>query len=110
MVPYPWSPDGMISVAAFSLRAGGTFDLLDEAATPFYSDEQQETTVGLTATTSTGRGGFFEVAPGEHQIEFGGTATNCTARTAWPGDTANRIRVPVRAGHLSYGSMSCDEP
>ncbi|MBT8469725.1 MAG: hypothetical protein KJN97_13350, partial [Deltaproteobacteria bacterium] len=110
IVPYPWSPDGTLSLAAFSLRAGVTYELLDETATPFYTDEQQETTVGLTATTSTGRGGFFEVTPGEHQIEFGGTATNCTARIAWPGDAANRIRVPVRAGHLSFGSMDCDEP
>lgn len=101
MVPYPFGPDGVISLAASSLREGAKYDLIDETATPFYTDEQQENTLGLTATTSTGRGGFFEVAPGEHQIEFGGTATNCAPGIAWPGDAANRIRVPVRAGHLS---------
>jgi len=84
------------------------FDLVDETATAVYIDEAGNPNPDLTATTSFGQGAFLEVTPGEHQVEFGGVFTNCTAWTGWPGDAANRIKVPVRAGYYSYASMNCD--
>jgi hypothetical protein len=88
---------------------GVTFTLIDdEGALPYYADEDGFFRFDLTETTSNGNGGFFEMAPGERQIEFGGSATNCTAALAWLGDAPNRIKVPVRAGHITLASMNCD--
>ncbi|MCZ6805780.1 MAG: hypothetical protein O7F08_02410 [Deltaproteobacteria bacterium] len=80
-----------------------------DSATGQYSLDLEAT----TATTSTARlplaqGGFTEVAPGEQQFEFGGTRSNCVASWAWPGDAPNTIRIPVRDGFISYGSIVCD--
>lgn len=106
-IPYPYT-GGILALQVLPNMAGVTFDLLDETAKQYYADEAGIDTLGLTATTSRGWGGFLEVSPGEHQVEFGGTATNCTPSIAWPGDAANRIKVPVRVGYVSYGSMDCD--
>lgn len=64
----------------------------------------------MTATTSVGRGGFYDVTTGMREVQYGGAITTCTPGIAWPGTGANQIRVPVRDGHISYGSMSCDQP
>ena len=90
--------------------AGATYDLLNETAELYYRDEAGIATPGLTATTSNGQGDFVEVPPGEYQVEFGGTAMNCTPGFGWPGDAAQRIKVPVRVGYISWGSMNCDAP
>jgi hypothetical protein len=86
-----------------------TFDLVDETAQVFYRDEEGTPTPGLTATTSNGTGGFFEVPPGEYQVEFGGNATNCVPREGWPGDAPNRTKVQARAGFITFAGMRCDE-
>jgi hypothetical protein len=111
LIPYPWE-NGAIALTAFPRMAGATFDLVGATATAYYDDEAGTPTLGLTATASSGDGGFIEVPvpPGEYQVEFGGTATNCVPSIAWPGDAANRIKVPVRAGYFSYGFMTCDAP
>jgi hypothetical protein len=90
--------------------AGVTFDLVDETATPFYNEQDWTPTFDLTATTSIGQGGFVEQATGEYQVEYAGTATNCSVQIGWTGDAANRVKLPVRAGYLSFGTMVCDEP
>ncbi|MGB5350194.1 MAG: hypothetical protein WBN10_11375 [Polyangiales bacterium] len=109
MTPYPWT-DGGIFLQVHPNIEGVTFDLVNQAAKQYYEVEEGGWSLDLTSTTSRGLGGFVEVPPGEYQVEFGGTATNCTPEIAWPGDAANRIRVQVRAGHYGYGSIACDEP
>lgn len=89
--------------------AGVVYDLIDETATPFYQEAGDWTsTFDLAATTATGQGGFTELPDGDYQAEFGGTATNCTPVLGWPGDATNRLRVPIRAGHLTYSTMQCE--
>jgi hypothetical protein len=108
MTPYPWM-GGAIALTPFPRMAGVTFDLVDAAAETFYHDEAGIPNPDLTATTSDGRGGFVEVSPGEYEVEFGGTATTCTLNFGWPADAANRIKLPVEVGYLSFGSMGdCD--
>lgn len=109
MTPYPWTA-GSIFLQVHPNMEGVTFDLVDETAKRYYNAEGGGWSLDLTSTTSNGQGGFVEVPPGEYQVEFGGTATNCTPEIAWAGDAANRIRVQVRAGYFGYGSMRCDEP
>ncbi|MBW2379801.1 MAG: hypothetical protein JRG70_09690, partial [Deltaproteobacteria bacterium] len=106
-IPYTWT-GGLLALQVVPNMAGVTFDLLDETGIQYYADEAGINTLGLTATTTIGSGGFAEVSPGEPQVEFGGTATNCTPSIAWPGDAANQIKVSVRVGYISYGSMICD--
>jgi hypothetical protein len=91
--------------------AGVTYDLVDETARGYYVDDDPARNLrfDLTATTSDGFGGFWEVTPGEdHQVEFGGAATNCTVALAWPGDGPNRVKVPVKVGFWTLASMNCD--
>jgi hypothetical protein len=90
--------------------AGVTYELIDEAGRTYYLDDDPARTMrfDLTATTPDGFGGFWEVPAGAHQVEFGGTATNCTGALAWPGDAPNRVKVPVRVGHITLASMNCD--
>lgn len=114
MIPYPLT-EGWIAMQAFNTGSqdpfhtqGVTHELVDGTATQYYTDESGQPTLGLSATTSTGQGGFFEVTPGEHQVEFGGTVTNCQTSIAWPGDAPNRVKVPVRVGVLTFADVICD--
>lgn len=119
--PYPWQ-GGIVGLVTFpSLPAGGaTFapvgSTVDAVGDSFYYDSAtEEYSLDLDATTAVGEswllplaeGGFTEITPGEQQFEYGGTAGDCEASWAWPGDTANTIRVPVREGYRTYGSMIC---
>ena len=90
--------------------AGVTYELINETGRVYYLDDDPARSMrfDLAATTSDGFGGFWEVPPGAHQVEFGGTATNCTVALAWPGDAPNRVRVPVKVGHYTLASMNCD--
>jgi hypothetical protein len=91
--------------------AGVTFEIVDETATPFYNAEGDwAPSFELTATTSIGQGGFVEQPDGEYQVEYGGTAMNCSPQIAWPGSGPNQIKVPVKAGYLTFSTMDCDEP
>ena len=111
-VGFTWPPDseGLLPLAVSPNRAGVTWEIDDEAATVYYMDEDGVAQLDLTATTSAGRGGFYDVSVGVREVDYGGTATTCTPGIAWPGSAANQIRVPVRAAHISYGSMNCVEP
>jgi len=108
-IPYPLE-GGFVTVQAWPGRAGATYELLSETATGFYNNEAGIPALDLTTTTSGGFGvgGFLEVTGGEHQVEFGGNATNCIPDIAWPGDAADRIKFPVRVGHLIYARAVCE--
>jgi hypothetical protein len=108
MIEWPSESTGLLSLAAFPLHAGVTWEIDEETANGFYFNADCLAQTDLTATTAIGRGGFLEASEGVHEVTFGGTVSNCTVRTAWPTDTASAVRVPVRAGHLNFGSMDCD--
>jgi hypothetical protein len=119
-VKYPWT-GGIVGLVINPSEVGGlTFapagTTAGEVGESFYYDSAIEayglvldagTEVALDWNLPLGAGGFTEVTPGEQRFEFGGTAGNCVASWAWPGDTANTIRVPVREGYRTYGSMIC---
>ena len=108
MIPYPLTGGALLLHMNPLRTAGVTFALVDDGdALAYYVDEDDNFRFDLIATTVNGLGGFFEVAPGERQVEFGGTATNCTAALGWPGDAPNRVRFPVRVGHITLASMNC---
>jgi hypothetical protein len=90
--------------------AGVTYEAINETGRRYYLDDDPARTMrfDLTATTSDGFGGFWELPAGAHQVEFGGTATNCTVALSWPGDAPNRVRVPVKVGYYTLASMNCD--
>jgi len=109
MIPYPLTGGAVLLHMNPTRTEGVTFTLVDDAgALAYYADEDGFFRFDLAATTVNGFGGFFEVAPGDRQIEFGGTATNCTEAFGWPGDAPNRVKVPVRVGHITLASMNCD--
>jgi hypothetical protein len=107
MIAWPWT-GGVIALGAGLGMAGVTYDLIDGTGKQWYKEEDWNVTLDLTATTSAGQGGFAEVSPGEYQVEFGGTAVNCTPSLAWPGNAPNRVRVPVEDGHLTFATMECE--
>ena len=106
---WPSNTTGLVGLAVFPLRAGVMWEIDDEGAIGYYHDADGVAQTDLTATTDSGRGGFYEASEGVREVDFGGAIPTCTVRTAWPTETVNRIRVPVQAGHISFGSMDCDE-
>ncbi len=125
-IEYPWM-GGIVGLVRFPTVAQGglTFtpvgSTADQVGDEFYYDGAlEEYSVDLQATSAfdgvgyvlpLGDGGFAEITPGEQQFEYGGTAGDCAVSWAWPGDTANTIRLPVREGYRTYGSMSsCTAP
>jgi len=117
---YPWT-DGIVGLVRYPNTVGVTFtpvgSTVDAVGDSFYYDSAtKEYSLDLEATTAVaeswklplGEGGFTEVAPGVQQFELGGTAGDCGVSWAWPGDTPNTIRVPVREGYRTYASMVCD--
>jgi hypothetical protein len=115
MVEYPPRGVGTVWVGLVPPLADATFELIGAEGKAFYNEESM-TKIGLTAnldleaTTSAGTGGFFEVPPGEYQIELGGTASGCGPWRAWPGDTENRVRFLVRDGAITVLSVDCRTP
>jgi len=105
---YPQQGPGGIWVGR--MPQGAMLTLLNGTGKPFYADDdaKQSWSPDLTATTSTGGGGFLEVAPGEYQVEVSGTSGSCTPARGWPGDSENTVRVPVREGYISHTVMKCD--
>jgi hypothetical protein len=58
-----------------------------------------------------GQGGFTEVTPGVQEFEVTGAVGDCYGPGfGWPSDAPNRIRVPVRAGFRTWGTVQCDPP
>jgi len=112
MSPYPQRGTGSVTIFVNPPPfAGATFKLIGATGTPFYEEENGTLHLDLDATSSSGKGGFVEVGPGDVQIELGGTAADCVPALAWPGDEGlNRIRVPIRAEHWTTASVFCPPP
>lgn len=125
-IEYPWT-GGIVGLVRYPtvVQGGVTFtpvgSTVDQVGDEFYYDGTlEEYSVDLQATSAfdgvgyllpLGDGGFTEITPGEQQFEYGGTAGDCVVSWAWPGDTENTIRLPVREGYRTYGSMSdCTAP
>lgn len=103
---YPWDDTGVMLLRVYS-DPGVVFVLVGETANSFYFENGDTPSTEIDATTFDGRGGFTDLAEGEYQVEYLGGEVLCQPFTAWPGDADNRIRVPVRAGYISYASQSC---
>jgi hypothetical protein len=80
-----------------------------DTATERYSRDLEATTGVLQAwSLPISDGGFVDVPPGVHEFEYGGAAGDCTLSFGWPGSGLNRLRLPVRDGYITYGSMGCE--
>lgn len=125
-IEYPWT-GGIVGLVRFPTVAQGGLTFAPVGSTVgqvgdefYYDGAMEEYSADLQATSAfdgagyvlpLGDGGFTEITPGEQQFEFGGTAGDCAVSWAWPGDTANTIRLPVREGYRTYASMSdCTAP
>jgi hypothetical protein len=129
--PYPWEGgiitlisvgpnDYSVGFAGMTLEpVGSTIGEVGEAfyfdaATEQYSLDLEETTEVFPPelwALPLGQGGFTEVTPGVQQFEVSGAVGACHGPPGgWPGDTANRIRVPVREGFSTWANMNCDAP
>jgi hypothetical protein len=102
---YPWTGTHH---RAIPRRAGATYTLIDETTLGWYWN-MGGPDPDPTETTSSGDGGFVRLSPGDVEVEFGGTATDCVASLAWPSERPNTIRIPVFEGFTTYGSMRCGE-
>ena len=105
---YPWTDTGIIVLRVYS-EPGVVFELVGQPNEPFYFSNGDTPSTELDSTTDDGRGGFTDLAEGEYQVEFIDPQVLCRPFTAWPGEMDNRVRVPVKAGYISYSSMSCGE-
>jgi len=105
---YPWTNTGFMLLRVYS-EPGVVFDLIGQANEPFYFSDGDTPSTDLDATTADGRGGFTDLAEGDYQVEFVDPQVLCRPFTAWPGDMDNRVRVPVKAGYISWASMSCGQ-
>jgi hypothetical protein len=120
--PYPWH-DGVVVLQRWLSGPGVRFvpvgPTADSVSRAFYFDvaamkyrlDLNQTTPELdTADMPLGQGGFVEVEPGVHQFEFTGNMMGCyTTSWGWPGDAPNRLRLPVREGYRTYGSIRCED-
>jgi hypothetical protein len=114
--PYPFEGTGVIAISSLVEPLGadgngiaGVTYTPDETLTSFYLDEDEIPRVEATATAEpSGAGGFIEVAAGTYEVQLGGTASNCVVVAGWPGSGANSVRLPVRAGFITQGIVSCD--
>jgi hypothetical protein len=107
MSKYPMEGTGTIRLSLTGAFAGVTFELVGGTGKAYYEDEDGNWSLGLTATTSRGRGGFVEVSPGEVEVVYGGTAQGCLVDVGWPGNVENGIRFPVREGFQTFLTMGC---
>jgi hypothetical protein len=120
---YPWT-DGIVGLVinpsdvegltfapvGSTVGAVGESFYYDSATDEYSLDLEAGTAVAANWLLPLGAGGFTEVTPGVQQFEFREPGGNCEASWAWPGDMPNTIRVPVREGYRTYGSLICTVP
>jgi hypothetical protein len=121
--PYPWE-GGIVTLGVFDRNGaplgGVTFEPVgstaDEVGQVFYYDaETQQYSLDLEETSAAAgpliQGGFIEVTTGVREFEVTGAVGDCYGpEFGWPSDAPNRIRVPVRAGSRTGGTLNCDPP
>jgi hypothetical protein len=112
--PYPLT-GGVIAISALEppLRRDDNgiagIELTSGERTPYYLDEASFPTFDIDATTEPdGAGGFVELPNGVYEIAVGGSAANCEIASAWPGSTADSIRVPAAIGFFTQAFLACD--
>ena len=105
---FPGTGDGLIIIRAFT-DPGVMFDLVGESNEPFYFLDGRTPSRDIDATTDDKRGGFTDVAPGEYQFDVIGAPGPCRPFTVWPGDQDDRFKVLVRAGFISWVSVTCHD-
>lgn len=105
---FPGTGDGLIIIRAFT-DPGVMFDLVGESNEPFYFLDGGTPSRDIDATTEDKRGGFTDVAPGDYQIDVIGAPGPCQPFVVWPGDEDDRFKVPVKADHISWVSVTCGE-
>lgn len=114
--PYPFGESGVIAISTLVEPVGadgngiaGVTYTPDQTLTSFYLDQDEIPRLEATATAEpSGAGGFIEVAPGTYEVTLGGTASNCVVVAGWPGSGAGSVRLPVRAGFITQGIVTCD--
>ncbi|MFZ1864001.1 MAG: hypothetical protein WAU39_07255 [Polyangiales bacterium] len=113
---YPFEGTGVIAISSLVEPVGadgngiaGITYTPDQALTSYYLDQDEIPRLEATATAEpSGAGGFIEVAPGTYEVTLGGTASNCVVVAGWPGSGAGSVRLPVRAGFITQGIVTCD--
>lgn len=115
--PYPPENTGFVAVTLLaeprdvdSAIPGVTVQLAEPDGRRYYLDDDGLPDTSLTATSGLGTAGFIELTPGVHEVELGGTARNCTRLAGWAGQSADRMRFPVRAGFFVNTLLICDPP
>jgi len=114
--PYPPGDNGLVALSVLTAPIDaadngipGVTITPDRQAITYYLDENEFPSRDLTATTApSGAGGLIEVAPGTWELALGGTASNCVVVAVWPGSGENTVRLPVRAGFITQGFVTCD--
>lgn len=114
--PYPFEGTGVIAISTLvepvdadgNGIAGVTYTP-DQTLVSYYLDQDEIPRLDGTATAEpSGAGGFIEVAAGTYEVTLGGTASNCVVVAGWPGSGESSVRLPVRAGFITQGIVTCD--
>ena len=98
---------GIILLRGYSDDPGVMFDLVGGSSNQFYFLTGDTPSTEIDSTTADGRGGFTDLADGVYEVDFVGAPVECRDFSSWPSEVANRVRVPVKDGYISYSSMSC---
>ncbi len=116
MTPYP-APDVGVSAIIASTDTGPdtpntplpgvTYEVVSGGGTPYFVSDQTIPETPGSETGMLGWGGFFAIPPGEVEVKFGGTATNCVVGGGWEGSAPDRIRMPVRGGFQTQTTILC---
>jgi hypothetical protein len=108
--PYPMVGTGMVGFNTFPWRSGATIKLFGATGKTYYTDENLDWRLDLTATTDQGAAGVTEVIPGdEYRLEFGGSADGCIPVRGWDGPFENSVRFPVREGFMTQLRVACPD-
>jgi len=110
-IDYPLEDAGVVSVT-MTLPApdeggvpGTTLAMIDGDQDPYYVTEGGVPTYELQGTSPFGAGGFVDLPPGAIEIGIAGAARDCLANSAWPADSDDNVRIPVRAGFITFATM-----
>jgi hypothetical protein len=115
--PWPATDVGLIAVRTFTgprgtiatSLAGATIALVEKAGKgPVYADAAGNPDLSLTATSSSGLAYFFDLPPGDRELEITHPGHTCDDHVwSWNGSMPQRTLVPVTAGALATPSINC---